>query len=46
MTTSSAMIMATLQFSERRSLIRSGVDGSNTSAALIASGAPCTSSYS
>ena len=26
--------MATLQFSERRSLIRSGLDGSNTSAAL------------
>ncbi len=38
--------MATLQFSERRSLIRSGLDGSNTSAARIACGAPCASSYS
>ena len=45
-TASRAMTMATLQFSDRRSLILMGVAGWKTSGALIAPGAPCISSNS
>ncbi len=42
----SAMTMAALQFGRRLSLILIGVAGSNTSAAVMACGAPCVWSYS
>ena len=40
------MIITRVQLGPRRSFSLIGVAGSNTSAALIASGAPCVVSYS
>ncbi len=46
MITSSARTIAAVQFGRRRSLSLTGVTGWNTSAALIACGAPMVASYS
>src|SRR6202161_1192896 len=46
MMASSTTTTIRLRLGERRSRILIGVDGSNTSAARIAPGAPCSASYS